>query len=300
MVKYSTDFKIIEPGIYYDMPAEIYHSDPCPTPSLSNSLIRDLLDKSPKHAAWKHPKLNPRAGIVPTTSMNRGTLLHNMILGCGSEIEVIHADDFRKKAAQEKRDQAYAENKTPVLIKDYEEIQKCSEIAIEKIANNPACDGFFSKGHSEAVIAWQENNIWCRGMVDRLPCDHKYPLFDIKGTDISASPQKWAKRLLETYRTQASFYGRGLYKIENEHRPSMIFIVFEMFEPFEMSIFDMSAELEDLSQNEVNRAINIWGKSLKNNEWPGYSDHIVEVRPTPWLIDQSTVQEIIEEERGLL
>ncbi|CAI3961985.1 unnamed protein product, partial [Commensalibacter communis] len=55
MVNYPSNFEITEADIYYDMPASIYHSDPCPTPSLSNSLIRDLLDKSPYHAAWKHP-----------------------------------------------------------------------------------------------------------------------------------------------------------------------------------------------------------------------------------------------------
>lgn len=300
MVNYTKDFQIIEPGIYYDMPAEIYHTDPCPTPSLSNSLIRDLLDKSPKHAAWKHPKLNSNAGIIPNRSMNRGTLLHNMILGCGNEIEVIHADNFLTKVAKEQRDQAYAENKTPVLIKDYDEIKKCSEIAVEKIANHRACEGFFYKGHSEAVIAWQEeNNIWCRGMIDRLPSDPQYPLFDLKGTDNSASPQQWEKRLLDVYRTQAAFYSQGLFIIEKKRRPPMLFIVIEMFEPFEISIFAMSEALEELAQNEVQRAIDIWGNSLKNNEWQGYSDHIVEVMPKPWMINQSIDQELIEEARGL-
>lgn len=299
MVNYSNDFQITKDGIYFDMPSEIYHADPCPTPSLSNSLIRDLLDRSPKHAVWKHPKLNQNAGIVANNSMNRGTLLHNLILGCGSEIEVIHADNFLTKKAKGDRDQALSEGKTPILEKDYDEIKKCSEIAIEKIANHPACEGFFNTGHSEAVIAWQEDNIWCRGMVDRLPQDHNFPLFDLKGTDNSASPIKWEKRLLEVYRTQGIFYNRGLSKIEGIKRPSMRFIVIEMFASFEITVFDLSEELEEIATNEVQRAIQIWQHSTRTKEWPGYPNQIVSVLAKPWIINQTTDQESIEEARGL-
>lgn len=299
MVNYSNDFQITKDGIYFDMPSEIYHADPCQTPSLSNSLIRDLLDRSPKHAAWKHPKLNKNAGIIPNKSMNRGTLLHNLILGCGSEIEVIHADNFLTKKAKEDRDQALSEGKTPILEKEYDEIKKCSEIAIEKIANHPACEGFFNVGHSEAVIAWQEDNIWCRGMVDRLPQDHNFPLFDLKGTDNSASPLKWGKRLLEVYRTQGVFYNRGLSKIEGIKRPPMRFIVIEMFAPFEMTVFDLREELEEIATDEVQRAIQIWQHSTRTKEWPGYPNQIVSVLPKQWIINQTIDQEIIEEARGL-
>lgn len=298
MVNYSNDFQITKDGIYFDMPSEIYHADPCPTPSLSNSLIRDLLDKSPKHAAWKHPKLNKNAGIIPNKSMNKGTLLHNLILGCGSEIEVIHADNFLTKKAKENRDQALLEGKTPILEKDYDEIKKCSEIAIEKIANHPACEGFFNVGHSEAVIAWQEDNIWCRGMVDRLPQDHNFPLFDLKGTDNSASPLKWEKRLLEVYRTQGVFYNRGLSKIEGIKRPPMRFIVIEMFAPFEIAVFSLSDGLEELALNEAERAIKIWGYSLKNQSWFGYPQEVVTVMSSNWLEQKVFHQEEVEEIRG--
>lgn len=299
MVKYSKDFQITKDGVYFDMPSKIYHADPCPTPSLSNSLIRDLLDKSPKHAAWKHPKLNPYASMVANKSMNRGTLLHNLILGCGSEIEVIHKDSFSTKEAKEKRDQALLEGKTPILAKDYYEIKECSEIAIKKIANHPACEGFFNVGHSEAVIAWQEDNIWCRGMVDRLPQEHNFPLFDLKGTDNSASPLKWEKRLLEVYRTQGVFYNRGLSKIDGIKRPPMRFIVIEMFAPFEIVVFNLTEELEEIATDEVQRAIQIWQHSTRTNEWPGYPNQIVSVLPKAWVINQTTNQETIEETRGL-
>lgn len=299
MVNYPSNFEITEPGIYYDMPAEIYHNDPCPTPSLSNSLIRDLLDKSPKHAAWKHPKLNPNAGLFPTKSMNRGTLLHNMILGCGSEIEVIHADNFLTKKAKEQRDQAYTENKTPLLEKDYWELGHCAHIVSDKIKNHPGCDGFFAQGHSEAVAAWQEDNIWCRAMMDRLPDDTQYPIFDIKGTDNSAAPTEWEKRLQNVYRTQGVFYNRGLSKIEKKQRPSMRFIVIEMFEPFEIAVFSLSEELEELAHNEVERAIKIWQNSNTRQEWQGYPDQLIEVLPKPWIINQASNQEAIEEIRGM-
>ncbi|WP_242401117.1 hypothetical protein [Acetobacter okinawensis] len=51
---------ITTPGIY-DLPEAQYHADPCPTPSLSNSVARILLDESPMHAHFSHPRLNPES-----------------------------------------------------------------------------------------------------------------------------------------------------------------------------------------------------------------------------------------------
>ncbi|MBK8009562.1 MAG: hypothetical protein IPK23_14905 [Rhizobiales bacterium] len=50
--------KITKPGIY-QMPAPDYFADPCPAPSLNQSLAKVLLDQSPLHAFYEHPRLCP-------------------------------------------------------------------------------------------------------------------------------------------------------------------------------------------------------------------------------------------------
>src|SRR5215831_5713580 len=47
----------VTPGVYA-MPAAQYHADPCPTPSLSASIIKLICLDSPAHAWTAHPKLN--------------------------------------------------------------------------------------------------------------------------------------------------------------------------------------------------------------------------------------------------
>lgn len=52
--------KIVEPGLY-DMPDADYQSDPCEEISLRSSLAWVLADpkRTPAHAWWECPRLNP-------------------------------------------------------------------------------------------------------------------------------------------------------------------------------------------------------------------------------------------------
>jgi hypothetical protein len=52
---------ITKPGIYRDFPTAHYFADPCPEPSLSQSVAKILVEQSPLHAFQAHPRL-----YVPT------------------------------------------------------------------------------------------------------------------------------------------------------------------------------------------------------------------------------------------
>ncbi|GBR70939.1 hypothetical protein [Gluconobacter kanchanaburiensis] len=93
--------RIEKPGIY-DMPEAVYHSDPCLEPSLSNSIARVLLDQSPMHAHYAHPRLNlKREPFEVTAAMDFGTALHKLLLGKGAAIVEVKADAYRSAAAKE-------------------------------------------------------------------------------------------------------------------------------------------------------------------------------------------------------
>jgi len=51
--------KITEPGIYRDFSEAAYNLDPCPSPSLSQSICKVMLDQSAQHAMLEHPRLAP-------------------------------------------------------------------------------------------------------------------------------------------------------------------------------------------------------------------------------------------------
>lgn len=274
---------IIEPGLY-DLPESIYHSDPLPEPSLSHSIARVILSKSPMHAKYAHPRLNPsHEASTPTDAMVAGTALHSLILGKGAKIAPIDADDFRGKAAKEARDNAVSAGQIPVLTHKLAALRMCAATAKDQILSHPDLMGFYSEGKTESVMAWQESGIWCRSMIDRLPLDPRYPVFDLKTTATSASPEEWQKRLVSEYATQAAFYLRGLKAIKQPRR-EFFFVVVECNEPFGLSVFTPDASLMEYANQEIERAISIWRQCMKTGDWPGYSQNVAYVSAPAWLL----------------
>ena len=106
--------KIDKPGIYPGVSSADYFADPCPTPSLTQSLCKILIETSPQHAWTAHPRLNPQFEYDSDTKFDLGNVAHRLVLGRGKEIEVIEFDDWRSKAAKEARAKARFESRIPV------------------------------------------------------------------------------------------------------------------------------------------------------------------------------------------
>ncbi|MCL1515182.1 hypothetical protein CPA54_04390 [Parasaccharibacter sp. TMW2.1890] len=282
---------ITQPGIY-DLTNEQYHADPCPEPSLSNSVAKVLLNQSPLHARFNHPRLNKeRPTFEPTLAMQKGSALHRMILGKGADIAALPFNDYRSNAAREARDEAQQAGKIVLLEADYVAIRECADAARKQLRQREDCAAFFGPGRSEAAIVWREQDIWCRGMVDFLPDDRRAPLFDLKGTTKSASPQEWSRSLARDYRTQDRFYARGVKAIRGITPEPMRFIVVEMNAPYAVSVLTPAPSLRHVADENVTRAIRIWGECMKSGEWPGYP-HMAHVEAPAWLINEQEEQEI--------
>src|SRR5262245_35492153 len=91
-----------------------YYNDPCERPSLTQSIAKTLITKSPLHAWTEHPRLG---GVrrEPTREMDDGKILDALLLSGGDGLEIIEAPDFRTKDARARRDAAKAAGKTPIL-----------------------------------------------------------------------------------------------------------------------------------------------------------------------------------------
>ncbi len=102
-------------GIHYDVAAARYHADPCVKPSLSSSIAKILLEKTPRHAWYAHPRLNPDFAANTDTKFDLGSVVHELMLGKGVGYAVIKAADYRAKTAQAARQAAREEGKVPLL-----------------------------------------------------------------------------------------------------------------------------------------------------------------------------------------
>lgn len=288
-IEQSMNARVEKPGIY-DMPEAIYHADPCQDPSLSNSIARILLDQSPMHARYAHPRLNlEREAFEVTSTMEFGTALHKLLLGKGSAIVEVKADDYRTKLAKEVRDAARESGSVPLLSEAYERVHICADSVLEQMKQREDCAEFFAPGRSEAVMIWRKGDIWCRGMVDRLPDDPKAPIFDVKSTGMSANPIEWDRRMVKAYRTQDRFYAQGSKILRGATPQPMRFIVAEMKAPFAVSVLTPAPSLQSLADEDVARAQKIWGDCLKKDEWPGYP-HTAHIEAPNWLLREAEEQ----------
>jgi hypothetical protein len=272
---------ITVPGIH-EVPQEAYFADPCPVPSLSHSIAKKLLHQSPKHAFAAHPRLDGGLDDTPSSAMDDGSIVHAMLLGKGSDIAPIDADDFRTKAAKEARDAARAAGQIPVLSHKLASLKMCAAAAKDQIMAHPDLRGFFEPGRSEAVLAWQEGDTWCRGMIDRLPDDQRLPVFDLKLTGLSAAPEEWGRRMVREYATQDAFYMRGLNAI-GQKRPAFLFIVVEFDAPYGLSVMASAPSLRAYADTEIERALAVWGECMKSKRWPGYPQFTAHVELPGWM-----------------
>ena len=138
----------------YTIPHDVYHQDPCPTPSLSSSVAKVLLRQSPAHAAMQHPKLNNNYVNAESSRFDLGTIAHALLLeDDSSRLITIEADDWRTKAAKEARDAARAEGKIPILTKQAAHLLKMVGTARDFLRSSEVGDMTFLP---EQTLAWQE------------------------------------------------------------------------------------------------------------------------------------------------
>lgn len=268
--------KITEPGIYEGFDIDAYFDDPCPEPSLSQSIAKIILEKSPAHAMYAHPRLNKIVRADDDEKFNGrqaiGSAAHKLILGRGQEIVICDFDDWRKKAAQEARDDAIANGCIPVLARQMEQVEGLASIFR---ATMRAHDGLLWNPDdiiSEAVIAWKEGPFWCRSMIDAVTKD-LLVITDIKTSSASVPPQDAGKKMAEDgWDIQGAMLDRGLNAIDpaNAGRRTYRFISIEQAPPFGIVVNELKEGVLTLGRKKLDRATDLWKRCLSENRWPGY------------------------------
>src|ERR1017187_3250533 len=99
-------FKIEKAGIYKDVADEEYRADPCPTPSLSQSIAKVLIAQSTLHAKEEHPRLktpdeaDDEAGEKYVKAQAIGNAAHAVLIGRGKTLAVGPFDNWATKDAK--------------------------------------------------------------------------------------------------------------------------------------------------------------------------------------------------------
>ena len=266
---------IKEPGIY-ELSHEDYHSDPCILPSLSRSIIKDLIFRTPAHAHWNNPRLNP--AYQPDDGNGKfdvGLASHSILLEGIDNVEVIDADDWRTKAAKEARDEARKIGKTPLLNHQFDEVKKCVVRVEEQIygCKELGIKNLLTDGDHEQSFFWKEEETFFRTRTDWISKDRKL-ILDCKFTEMSVNPSDLARYILNMgLDIQAALYSRGAEKV-NGIKPKFVFVFAEVAEPYICSFVSLPPEFMALGQSKVEYGIYLWRECMKNNEWPAYPNKV--------------------------
>lgn len=281
---------IDKPGIY-EISAEEYHADPVVVPSLSSSIAKLLINRSPLHAWTAHPRLNPDFKRAEKSVLDAGTIAHQLLLqGNEDNLVVVEADDWKKKLSQELRDLAWEAGKTPVLVGKLETIRKMVSIAREYVALSDLA-GIFDKGKPELTLAWQEGPTWCRARPDFWTDDHAL-MIDYKSTATSAEPNTFVRQMLTMgYDLQCAHYSRGAVALAKEV-PDFVFLVQENSPPYACSLIQMAGQMVDLGERKLEHAYTLWKNCMTLNRWNGYSPRIQTVEAPEWAV--RSFEEIID------
>lgn len=284
----------------YDIPEDVYHSDPCPEPSLSSTIGKELIKCSPWHAWTAHPRLNPDFEPKNNTKFDLGRACHDLMLLGPQAFAVINAKDFKTDAAQEARDAAREAGKTPILAANLENAKKMVAAGREQIARlDEECDRLAfipGEGTPEQTLIWREGPVWCRAKLDWNP--RTPPVFhDYKTTAASAHPDAWQRTAYNMDADiQAGFYRRGIRALLGIENPEFRFVVQENYSPYALSVVVLTPGAIDMAERRAVAAINLWRRCMETGKWPGYPAH-------PCYIDPPAYAEarwIEREEREIL
>jgi hypothetical protein len=275
---------ITKPGLYFDMSCEEYHADPCAIPSLSSSIAKVLIDRSPWHAWFNHCRLNPNYEPKQKEAFDIGSAFHTLFLKNGADIAVIEADDWRTTAAKNERDAARAAGKTPLLRAQFARAQQMVDAVRRQVDKHEEAADAFKGGIPERTLIWREDNgVWCRARLDWMPHSGiAYP--DLKTTAAAASPEQWGRKVMfdTGCDIQDAFYRRGLKKLGINDHAYLLFVVAEVDEPHAMATHRLAPGAMAMADRKVEHAIKLFGMCQERNWWPGYRAETAWHDPPPW------------------
>lgn len=259
---------ITEAGLY-DMPADIYHSDPVPGGSLSSTGARRILPPGCP-ALFRYEREHPAA---PTSDMILGTAAHTEILGAGPEIVAVEARDWRGKAAQQQRTEAEARGAIALLEDD---VARVKAMAAAVRQHDEACKLLNpDHGRPEQAIFWQdeEYGVWRRALIDWLPTVSYGPptVVDYKTTK-SAEKRAIAKAVHNYgYHQQAPWYLDAVASVGYPDDTTFKFIFQEKTPPYLITIGVLDDRAMSIGHARNRRAIEIYRDCAELDIWPGHS-----------------------------
>lgn len=272
-----------EPGMYADIPNEVYHRDRADRWCLSSSMVRRFLKTSP--AQWKWERDHPR--VTSTKYFDLGTAVHTLSLGTGPELVVVDADSWRTDAAKLKRAKAWKQHKTPVLPDQYEQAQHMRDALL---ADDIAGTLLGSGQHERSLYAFDPaTGIMLRSRPDSMDSTTgRLILLDVKTTE-DPDPDEFAWSAYKFgYAEQDDFYRMLAMLLGLDPDPAFLFLVVSTEPPHLVSVLELTPDALAYGHRRNRRAIDRIAECIDTNTWPDHSGeiHLVDLPRRAYIAEE--------------
>lgn len=263
----------VEPGVY-DIPAELYHSDPVPGGSLSSTGARKLVKDCP--AKFKYWSEHPES---PKKEFDLGTAAHTKVLGDGPELVVVEAEKWTTNAVKAEVAAIRAEGKIPLKPSDMKRVDAMVAALWADADASRLLDP--SSGVAEQSAFWEDNGIWRRCRFDWLRNDGQ--IVDYK-TARSCRREDLEKAFYEHgYHQQQEYYldGGVALDVADPEKPFQ-FVLQEKEPPYLVVVTTCDPMARGIGRHLNEVALNTYAICRENGEWPGYLPNPMTALPS-WV-----------------
>ncbi|MDX2458705.1 MAG: PD-(D/E)XK nuclease-like domain-containing protein, partial [Gammaproteobacteria bacterium] len=265
---------IAEPGIY-DVPADLYHADPCAEPSIGAGGLHTLITDCPA-LYWHASALNPLRPAFDTKAYLFGRAAHLLLLEpqrffAGVKI-LPHG--FRANSDAGKAVLGAARRVGQMVLKMAEfEVLVAMKTAV--MAHDFAGMAFLD-GQPERTLVWRdtETGVLLRCRPDFLPANGRH-IPDYK-TAASARPDRFVRDAYAFgYHMRAAHYLDGIAAVTGTAPDSYFFVVQEKTPPYLVTCVTLDSAAIDWGRIQNRKAIHLFADCLAADRWPGYADEVV-------------------------
>jgi hypothetical protein len=251
----------VEPGLY-DIPAELYHSDPIPGGSLSSTGARTLVKRCPAAFKWQLDNPQPYK-----KELDLGTAAHKLVLDDGPELVLVDAEKWNTTAIKAEVAAIRAEGNVPLKRHELEQVKAMAAALREE----PDAAHLLEPGSgvAEQSAFWEDSGIWRRARFDFLRYDGQ--IVDYK-TARSCRREDLEKAFNEHgYPQQQEWYidaGQAL-EVADPEKPFQ-FVLQEKEPPYLVVVTTCDPMARGIGRHLNTVALNAYSICRESGEWPGY------------------------------
>lgn len=285
-------------GVHAGISDEDYHGDLLTDrPTLSSTLARELLSRSPRHVWTHHPRLNPDFQEEPKAVLDIGRAAHRATLGAGGDYVVYPAALLSSngavgtKAAKEWEAEQRDAGRTPIKQETLDRILAMRRVlggALQEIGLrlDPAVSELTALAEVEGVL--------CRARIDNAPVvsfKGRRILVDFKTCEDASADACIRACENYAYDSQAAHY-LDTWKAATGEERTFLHIFQEKSAPWEVGfvrLHDAPGDEGDWLQSAREKmayARRQWAHCLLTDTWPGYPRQVAVIGARKFYLDR--------------